>query len=199
MKIAIIGINGRSGSRIADEARLRKHKVMGISRHVEEGIQKSVLNLTVEDLKGVDVVVSAFAAWENTSEHLAVAKHLDQILKGSNARWIIVGGAGCLYVSEGVKLVDTPEFPEEYKSVAYAMGEALDFLKDNGKSNWSFFSPPALFEPGEKTGNYQLGNDFLLTDQSGESKISMEDYAVAMMDIIEQNKFNRTRFTVSGV
>ncbi len=199
MKIAIIGINGRSGSRIADEARLREYKVVGISRHVEEGIQKNVLDLTPEDLEGFDAVISAFAAWENTSEHLSVAKHLDRIMKGSDTRWIIVGGAGCLYVSEGLKLMDTPEFPEEYKSVAYAMDQALDFLQNDGKSNWSFFSPPALFEPGPKTGKYQLGDDFLLTDQSGQSKISMEDYAVAMIDIIEQNKFNQRRFTVSGI
>jgi len=199
MRIAIIGINGRSGSRIADEARLREHKIIGISRNVEEGIQKNVLGLTPEDLEGVDAVISAFAAWEKTSEHLSVAKHLDRIMEGSDTRWIIVGGAGCLYVSEGLKLVDTPEFPEEYKSVAYAMGEALEFLQNNGKSNWSFFSPPALFEPGTKTGKYQLGDDFLLADQSGQSKISMEDYAVAMMDIIEQNKFNKKRFTVSGI
>lgn len=79
------------------------------------------------------------------------------------------------------------------------MGRGLDYLRSSGRSKWSYFSPAALFEPGEKTGHYKLGEDYLLTDELGNSYISMEDYAVAMLDVVEQGKYINKRFTAIKV
>ncbi len=195
MKIAVIGSTGRAGSRIVAEAKQRGHEVTGISRHEEKGLKKSLWDLTHNDVKGFDVVVSAFANWEDQSLHLKAVKHLDNIMKGLESRWIAVGGAGSLFVAEGLRLKDSKGFPAEYKAVAEGMAEGLSYLESKADSNWSYFSPAAMFEPGERTGRYRFGEDYLLTDEKGNSAISMEDYAIAMVDAIEKKLFNKRRFT----
>lgn len=195
MKIAVIGSTGRTGSRIVTEAVQRGHQVTGISRHEENGVKKSLWDLTRNDLKDFDVVVSAFATWEDQSLHLKAAQHLDRIMTGLGSRWITVGGAGSLFVAEGLRLKDSDGFPAEYKAVADGMASGLSFLESKATSNWSYFSPAAIFEPGERTGQYRFGEDYVLTDAKGSSAISMEDYAIAMVDAIEQNLFHKKRFT----
>lgn len=195
MTIAVIGSTGRAGSRIMAEAKKRGHQVKGIARHEENGIKKSLFDLTQNDVKEFDVVVSAFAAWEDLSLHIEAVKHLDTIMKGLNTRWIAVGGAGSLFIAKGLRLKDTEGFPPEYKPVADAMAEGYDYLQSGAGSNWSYFCPAAMFEPGEKTGRYRFGEDDLLVNEKGNSIISMEDYAIAMLDAIEQNRFNKKRFT----
>jgi uncharacterized protein len=199
MKIAVIGSTGRAGSRIVSEARGRGHEVTGISRSEINGWKKDLWDLTSEDVKCFDAVISAFATWEDQTLHLKAASHLDKIMSGLDSRWIAVGGAGSLLVSSNLKLKDSENFPADYKNVADGMAMGLDFLLSEGKSNWSYFSPSAEFDPGERTGKYRLGDDYLLIDAEGESNISMEDYAIAMIDVLEQNKFNKKRFTaISG-
>lgn len=195
MKIAVIGSTGRVGSRIMNEGTLRGHEMTGISRNETTGIKKNLFELTSNDLKDFDVVVSAFGVWDDQSLHLKAAKHLDSIMSSLNNRWIAVGGAGSLYVASDLMLKDSDGFPEEYKGVANGMYEGLDFLKKEAISNWSYFSPAAIFEPGDKTGAYKLGLEELLTDSNGKSYISMEDYALAMIDVIEQNLYQKTRFS----
>ena len=195
MKIAVIGSTGRAGSKIVKEATQRGHQVTGISRSENSGIKKDIFELTKEDVQAFDVVVTAFASWEDQTLHLKAAKHLDSIMEGLSSRWIVVGGAGSLFVSDTMKLKDSEGFPPEYKAVADGMAKGLDYLLSDGKSNWSYFSPSIEFHPGEKTGNYCFGQNHLLVDENGKSGISMEDFASAMVDVIEQNKFNKEHFT----
>lgn len=195
MKIAIIGSTGRAGSRILSEAQKRGHEVTGISRNETVGVRKDLFSLTTDDLQNYDVVVSAFATWDDQTLHLKAAQHLDQMMQPLKSRWIAVGGAGSLYVADGIRLKDTDSFPVDYKAVADGMTEGLVYLENNGQSNWSYFSPAAQFEPGVATGKYHIGEDRLITNEKGDSYISMEDYASALLDVIEKNLYNRKRFT----
>ena len=111
-------------------------------------------------------------------------------------RLLVVGGAGSLEVAPGKMLIDTPEFPDAYKPEARAGVVFLDVLRQEKVLNWTFLSPSALFEPGERTGAFRLGDDSLLVDVGGKSWISMEDYAIALADEIETPKHSRRRFTV---
>lgn len=206
MKIAIIGANGRAGSRILAEAKKRGHDVTAIVRNAAKlsgrsvpVIEKDVLSLTTADLAPFEAVVNAFGAPSSQSHlHLEVAGHLVSVLKGrAKPRLLIVGGAGSLLVDDkGTKLVATDDFPPAYLPTATAMNQELEFLKTVRDVNWTFLSPSAVFEPGEKTGKYRLGDEQLLVDAQGNSRISMEDYAIAMLDELEAGLHIRERFTV---
>src|SRR5690606_31178895 len=111
-------------------------------------------------------------------------------------RLIAVGGAGSLEVAPGKLLVDTMEFPEVYKPEALAGRVFLDTLRAEKDLDWTFISPSAQFEPGERTGKYRLAQDNLLVDDEGHSHISMEDYAIALADELETPKYSRQRITV---
>jgi putative NADH-flavin reductase len=113
---------------------------------------------------------------------------------GGSKRLIVVGGAGSLEVAPGVQLVDTPTFPDVARPTSKAQRETLDILRASA-IDWTFFSPSEHIAPGRRTGKYRLGADQLLTNDEGESFISMEDYAVALLDEIEQPRFIRQRFT----
>ena len=108
----------------------------------------------------------------------------------------MVGGAGSLEVSPGVQLVDTPDFPTAYKPEALAGRDFLNVLSGERELEWTFLSPSALFVPGERTGKFRLGTDRLLVGSGGESRISMEDYAIAFVDELETPRHSRQRFTV---
>jgi putative NADH-flavin reductase len=110
----------------------------------------------------------------------------------------MVGGAGSLEIAPGVQLVDTPEFPAEWKPTALATRAALDLLRETPHLNWTFVSPPAHLEPGVRTGKYRVGADELLTDASGASRLSLADYACAMLDELENPKHPRRRFSVAA-
>ena len=118
------------------------------------------------------------------------------VKKAGVKRLLVVGGAGSLEVSPGVQLVDTPDFPEAYKPEALAGRDFLNVLRGERELDWTFLSPSALFVPGERTGKFRLGTDRLLVDAKGESKISMEDYAIALVDELETPRHSRQRFTV---
>ncbi|WHZ26610.1 MAG: Rrf2-linked NADH-flavin reductase [Nitrospira sp.] len=109
---------------------------------------------------------------------------------------LFVGGAGSLEVKPGVQSLDLPEFPAEYKQGALATREALNLLRKEPILEWSFLSPSADLSPGKRTGKFRLGTDQLLRDSNGESRISVEDYAVAMIDEMEKPQHIRRRFTV---
>ncbi|MDU4960076.1 MAG: NAD(P)-dependent oxidoreductase [Sporomusaceae bacterium] len=205
MKIAIIGATGRAGSRIATEALNRGHEVTAIVRtaskvtHTDISIvEKDIFALTIKDLQGYDAVVNAFGAPKELHHlHMEVAEHLTSLLRNQAPRLIIVGGASSLVVDEkGTVLYDTPDFPDGYKITAAAMKEELLFLRSIDDVNWTFLSPSAEFAPGERTGRYRLGKDHLLVDKAGNSAISMEDYAIALVDEIEHPQHIKQRFTV---
>ncbi|MBP8267787.1 MAG: NAD(P)-dependent oxidoreductase [Zoogloea sp.] len=200
--VAILGITGRVGSRIATELLRRRHTVTGIARNVAPAAAQPGLTLKAGDvtdaetlaalLKGHDVVVSStrFVGGTDAATLIAAAR------QAGVKRVIVVGGAGSLEVAPGVALVDTPEFPEIYKAEAIGGSAFLQTLRAETELDWTFLSPSALFEPGERTGRFRLGGDRLLVDASGNSHISMEDYAIALADELETPKHSRARFTV---
>ena len=106
-----------------------------------------------------------------------------------------VGGAGGLEVKPGVRVIDSPDMPLWVKPGALATINALDQLRKQPELEWSFLSPPAELQPGDRTGKFRLGNDQLLVDTTGQSKISVQDYAVAMIDELESPTHVRQRFT----
>jgi putative NADH-flavin reductase len=128
----------------------------------------------------------------------AGAKALIEGLRQSGVRrLVVVGGAGSLEVMPGVQLVDTLDFPAAWKPVALAHRDALAVYRLAEDLDWTYVSPAALIEPGRRTGLYRTGTDQLLVDDKGVSRISVEDFAAAMLDEIKKPRFLRRRFTVA--
>jgi len=212
MKIALIGATGYVGSFILNEALHRGHQVTAIVRHPEKLPQHKNLiakggdvfneNQLAKLLAGHDAIICAFnPGWDNPTAiydlHVKGTNHIINAVKRSGVkRLLMVGGAGSLEVVPGKQLVDTPDFPAQWKQGALGTREALHILKKQHDLEWTFLSPSALLEPGERTGKYRIGGDQLLTDAAGKSKISTQDYAVAMIDELEHPKHVRKRFTV---
>jgi putative NADH-flavin reductase len=200
MKVAVIGATGNIGSKIVIELLTRGHDVSGITRHPEQ-LQPNVKFTArrgdvnneaglAELLAGHEAVISAVKFQTMDSNSLIRA-----VEKAAVKRLLVVGGAGSLDVAPGVQLVDTPDFPESSKGEALAGREFLNILRGQRELDWTFLSP-SLLAPGERTGKFRLGTDRLLVDEKGESKISIEDYAVAMVDELESPRHSRRRFTV---
>jgi putative NADH-flavin reductase len=210
MKIALFGASGTIGQRIAQEALRRGHQVTAIVRD-PAGVQISDPQLSVtqgnvldsavvaELTEGYDVVVSAISPRGQSLQAVADAARslLEGVKRAGVKRLIIVGGAGSLEVAPGVKLMDAPEFPAAWKGIAQAHHEALEVYQQNSDVDWAYASPAAFIAPGERTGTYRLGTEQLVTDEKGESRISAEDFAVALLDEIEQQRFSRQRFTAA--
>jgi len=212
MKIAVIGASGNVGSFIRDEALARGHQVTAIVRHPEKitvrhprltVVKADILKDKVEDLvKGHDAVIAAYnPGWSNPDIYNEQIKGYKAIIEGVKKagvkRLLVVGGAGSLEVSPGVQLIDTVTFPENIKGGVLATREVLYMLRKEKELEWTFLSPPASLAPGQRRGHYRLGKDQLLRDEKGESKISTQDYAVAMLDELEHPKHIRQRFTVA--
>ncbi len=201
MKIAVIGATGNTGSRIVSELLNRGHQVTGISRHPEKLQPRTGLTLVKGDVKdeaglakllaGQDIVIHT-VRFLDTDLRSAVGA----AKKAAVERFLVVGGAGSLEIAPGSVLVDTPTFPPAYKAEASAGRDFLNALKSEGELDWTFLSPSVFFGPGERTGKYRVGKDQVLTGADGQSKISMEDYAIAMADEIEHPQHSRQRFTV---
>ncbi|WP_107943219.1 NAD(P)-dependent oxidoreductase [Metasolibacillus fluoroglycofenilyticus] len=207
MKIAVIGASGKAGNLILKEAASRGHEMTAIVRDkvkLQDNntavIEKDVLKLTAADLTSFEVVVNAFGAPLGEEQaHINVGRTLIEALKGSATRLIVVGGAGSLYVDENktLKLIDTEEFPEVVKPTAKGQGRNLEELQQTTDLTWTFISPSAFFDAeGKRTGAYQLGKDRLLINSKGESYISYADYAIAVVDEIENAQHLKQRFTV---
>ncbi|MEI8646007.1 NAD(P)-dependent oxidoreductase [Pseudoalteromonas sp. Hal040] len=193
MKLAVIGATGWIGSHITSEAIERGHQVNALVRDASKVTQDNVtvteFDLTKDDIAtaaaGSDVVIAAIGgrALGNHEIVANTAKQLLNALAGTGTRILWVGGAGSLEVAPGVTLVSSPDFPAEYKAEAIAQGEALDvFRASTVATAWTFVSPAAVIYPGESEGPYRVGGDSFFTDANGESKISVTDYAKAMLD-----------------
>ncbi len=201
-QVVVLGITGRVGSRIAAELLRRGHQVTGIARNVDRVPPQPGLVVHAADATRADAVVplmrrhdaiissTHFAGGIDAPTLMAMAKQADV------PRVLVVGGAGSLEVAPGVALVDTPTFPEAYKAEALAGRAFLQALRAEREIDWTFLSPSALLQPGERTGKFRLGRDQLLSDAQGNSHISMEDYAIAMVDELESSRHARSRFTV---
>ncbi|KZC16634.1 3-beta hydroxysteroid dehydrogenase [Rhodanobacter sp. FW510-R12] len=201
MKVALIGVSGLVGSRLLAELLRRGHEVTGIARDTRGVAARPHLLLKNGDatrpaqlaplLAGHDATISAtkFA----TSDAAALIAAMKQ---AGVPRLLVVGGAGSLEMAPGQALIDTPGFPAAYKPEAEAGRHFLDTLRKEPHLDWTFLSPSAEFVPGDRTGRFRLGGDMLLTDANGHSWISMEDFAIAMVDELEASKHSRQRFTV---
>ncbi|HEM4954483.1 TPA: NAD(P)-dependent oxidoreductase [Streptococcus suis] len=206
MKIAIIAANGQAGQTITKEAVERGHQVTAIVRSenksvAQEVIQKDAFALTKEDLAGFDVVVNAFGAWtpETLPGHSRLPEHLATILADSPTRLLVVGGAGSLYLdqSQTSMLKDAPDFPADYLPVAEAMGAGLDIYRQATAVNWTYISPAADFDAeGQKAGAYTFAGEVFQVNAQGESYISYDDYAVALVDIAEKGGYQQERISV---
>jgi putative NADH-flavin reductase len=117
--------------------------------------------------------------------------------KAGVRRLVIVGGAGSLEVAPGVRLVDTPDFPPAWKPTALAHAEVLGLCRETEDLDWTYASPAAVIEPGERTGSFRIGADQLLADEAGESRISIPDFAIAVVDVLERGEAIRRRITVA--
>ncbi|MBS3681285.1 NAD(P)-dependent oxidoreductase [Ornithinibacillus massiliensis] len=209
MKIGIIGASGKAGNLILKEAVSRGHEVTAIVRDKSKlkdtnvaVIEKDILDLTQDDIKNFEVVVNAFGAPIGEEQaHVDAGHALIEALKGTDTRAIIVGGAGSLFVDENktVRVMETAEFPDLFKPTAKGQARNLQELQETSDITWTFISPSAEFDAdGKRTGSYQSGNDQLLFNSKGESYISYQDYAIAVLDEIENPKHINERFTVVG-
>ncbi len=210
MKVAIIGANGKSGSLVTKECLRRGMDTTAFVRR--EGaiampslkvVVKDIASLDKRDLEGFDVVVNCFGTWtkETLPLHKKYEEHLCDLLSGSSTRLIIVGGAGSLYVDaeHTTQLYKTEDFPQEYFETASSQALELDYVRTRGDVLWTFFSPAADFDDhGANTGSYVLGEEELILNSNKESYISYADYAIALVDEIENKKFVQKRFTAVG-
>ncbi len=206
MKIAVVSANGKEGKLIVREAMERGLDVTAVVRgenrsDATQVIKKDLFDLTASDLKGFDVVIDAFGAWspETLPLHGTSLKHLCDIVSGQDARLLIVGGAGSLYVNpeHTLQLMDAPDFPNMFKPLASAMGKALEELRTRDDVKWTYISPAADFRAdGARTGKYILGGEELPLSSKGESTISYADYAVAMVDEAVNGDHVRQRISV---
>ncbi len=208
MKIAVIGAAGKAGRLIVDEAIARGHQVTAVVRIPSEKINshatllvKDLFKLEYDDLKNNEVIIDAFGTWapDTLELHQTSLKYLADMLSGKSNRLIVVGGAGSLYVNaeHTLRVMDTPDFPDMFKPLAFNMGQAFDALKVRNDVKWTYLSPAGNFvADGIRTGKYKTGGEEILTNSQGESQISYADYAVALIDEIENCRHINARFTV---
>jgi putative NADH-flavin reductase len=215
MKIVLFGATGNIGQRIAKEALSRGHEVIGVVRDPEK-VQTPDPRVTLvkgdatdagsvaKVARGADAIVSAISPRPNARglpapSLAAAAKALIAGAKKAGVkRLLVVGGAGSLEVAPGVRLMDTPGFPEAYKAEAREGADSLAVCLADGKGlDWTYLSPAAEINAGKRTGRYRVTGDKFLTDSNGNSRISFEDYAVALVDELEGRRHVGARFGVA--
>lgn len=206
MKIAVLAANGKLGSLIVKEAVERGNDVTAIVREenktvAKKSIKKDILDLTENDLKDYDVVITAFGAWteETLPLHKTTVEHLADILANKNTRFLVVGGAGSLYTDESLttQLFITPDFPTDYYPIASNQAKGLDVLRNRKDVKWTYVSPAAEFEfDWERKGEYQLAGEVFTVNAKGKSEISYADYAIAMVDEAEKGNHINQRISV---
>jgi putative NADH-flavin reductase len=207
MKVALVGGTGQSGRRILKELLDRGHGVTALVREPGKVEARAGLTLVQGDVndeasvvaaaKGADVLVSAYGPGPEHFELLVPAtKHLIAAANASGVgRFMYVGGAGALEVAPGVTLIASGLVPPEWLGIAQAHADALELAR-NSDLNWTSLAPSAYFEAGERTGKFRLAKDTLITDERQQSRISFEDFAVALVDELETPRHERQRFTV---
>ena len=208
MRIALCGATGRAGSRILEELLRRQHNVLAIVRkagslpprervaEIEDDLTDS--SRTATSITGADALVSAYAPPPDNLEELGrvTQRLVEATVRSGINRLLMVGGAGGLEIAPGLTLSDSGQLPPEWLPIARAHAHALDILRESNV-RWTSLSPAAYFDPGPRTGHFRLGTDTLLTDSKGDSRISMEDYAIALVDELEHPQHERQRFTAA--
>jgi putative NADH-flavin reductase len=211
MKIVIVGASGFVGSAILREALDRGHQVTAIVREPGKLKPAQELMIRIADvydsaalavlIAGHEALISAFnPGWKNPNLYADQVRGTTSILEAARSaslkRVLWVGGAGGLEIKPGVRVIDAPDFPAAVKPGSLATIEALEQLRRESSLDWSYLSPSANLKPGARTGKFRLGGDQLLVDWNGLSNISVQDYAVAMIDELEHPAHIRKRFTV---
>jgi len=212
-KVLLIGASGFVGSAILQEALNRGYEVTAVVRNAGKITLKNpnlkVIEADVSDRtkvdelsKGFEHVISAYnPGWTNPNIYEETLKVYPAILDGvKNAgvkRLLIVGGAGTLFVAPGLRVVDSGAIPKQIMPGVKSLGEFyLNILMNEKEIDWVFFSPAGNIAPGKRTGIFRLGKDDLIVDTDGNSNISVEDYAVAMINELENPKHHQERFTI---
>ena len=206
MKVAVIGATGNAGSRITAELMKRGHQVRAIVRPgsnitTRDGLEVANSDLSdaaqlAEALKGADAVVSAYRPPLDANDQIVgTTKRITQAVEKNRQRLLVVGGAGGLFVAPGVTAIASGHLPEAALPIAKAHEQVRKDLTLSG-ADWTYFAPAGLFEPGERTGKFRLGKDDLIVDASGNTRISMEDYAIAAVDELEKPQHRGERFTI---
>ncbi|MFK3650485.1 NAD(P)-dependent oxidoreductase [Lysobacter enzymogenes] len=214
MNIVLIGATGYVGRAVLEEALNRGHRVTAVARNVDAlpahaGLTAKAASIGGDPaalaalLRGHEAVIASFNAggWKNPNLRADTVAGYAQIVAAAKQagvpRLLVVGGAGSLEIAPGQQVLDQPGFPDEYRGGAEAMRDVLNTLRDERELDWSFLSPAAHLVPGERTGRFRLGGDQLLVDANGDSNISVQDYAVALIDELEQPAHSRRRFTLA--
>jgi putative NADH-flavin reductase len=208
MKVALYGATGQSGSRILKELVSRGHKVIAIARNpaslTDRGLDVLVRKDDLSDpqsiaaaIDGADAVVSAYGPPRDDVDALVgvTERLIEAVSQRPGIRLVVVGGAGGLNVAPGVTLLESGYMPEAFHPIVKAHIKTYNVLRAS-KINWTYFAPAAYFEPGQRTGKFRLGTDELIANAQQESRISMEDYAIALVDELEQPKHRRQRFSI---
>lgn len=215
-KIAVIGVTGYVGTAVVKELAERGHQVVAFARNVEKVEQTKNVQAVAfdvenanfaEQLKGVDAVISAFnPGWTNPNIGADFTRGANAIIEAAKIAEVpyllVVGGAGSLYVAPNLQVIDTPDFPKEIYDGANAARHLLNDLRERRDINWAFVSPPAMLGvtggySEERTGSYRLGSEELLMNDGIPAGISVADFAIAVVDDIEQKAHLFQRFTVS--
>lgn len=211
MKVALIGATGPVGKRILAELVERGHRVTAIVRDVSRVPAHENVHAVSADIGDQTALADAVRGHEAAIFSVRFTKSDVEILIGAMkdagvSRFLSVGGAGSLYVpGTKTKIIDSGQIPEEWRSEPLAGSKFFMRLEQEQELEWIFMAPPMMFsndeqfgtDPGGRTGKYRLGGEELLVDENGQSTISYEDYAVAMVDELEQNRHLRQRFTVA--
>jgi len=210
--VVLIGASGFVGSAILEEALSRGHHVKAVVRDPEKiKIKDSKLKVVQEDImdeaklaktfKGHEYVISAYnPGWKNPNIYEDTLRRYTAIIndaKEAHVRLLLeVGGAGSSFVVPGTRLVESGSIPDSIRPGVEALSSVyIDMLTGEEAFDWVFFAPSASLEKGKRTGNFRLGNDRLLTDKEGNSRISVQDYAMAMVDELEKEEFHMDIFT----
>jgi len=211
--VLLIGATGFVGSAILNELVSRGIRVTAVARNADkvkksdlvEAVEADVANVdSIAKLaEGKDAVISAYnPGWANPDIARLITENYPKILEAAKRsgveRLLIVGGAGTLFCAPGLRVVDSGAIPEEIMGGVRPLGDFyLNTLMNEKEIDWTFFSPAGAFdEKGERTGKYLLGKDDLIVDGNGQSHISVQDYAMAMVDELEKPQHHQERFTI---
>ena len=211
--VLLIGATGFVGSAVLNELVSRGHKVTAVARNVEKVAKSELVDVVKEDVanvdaiaklaEGKDAIISAYnPGWTNPDIATLISENYPKILsaakKSGVERLLIVGGAGTLFCAPGLRVVDSGAIPEEIMGGVRPLGDFyLNTLMNENDIDWIFFSPAGVFDQqGKKTGNYRLGKDDLIVDAEGNSHISVQDYADAMVNELEKPAHHKERFTI---
>jgi uncharacterized protein len=211
MNIVLFGASGMIGSRVLQESVARGHQVTAVVRDPSRVAARSGVTVVQGDMTdaarvaeliaGADVVVSAYSPGQGTEDQLlpAIEALVAGVKRAGAKRLLIVGGAASLFLAPGVTLLASGHLPAEWLPIAQAHADVLQWLRISDAVaglEWTYFSPAGFIQPGERTGKFRLGKDDLIVDAQGQSRISAEDYAVALVDELETPQHVRQRFTV---